>query len=59
MEEPKICRKCRFSKPHAEKKDVRVCHKNPPQIEDGIGYWPNVEHQEWCGCWEPVVRTGN
>jgi len=53
------CRTCRFSMPMEESTDVVTCRKNPPQVAidadgDARAFWPPVDGDQWCGCWEPA-----
>ena len=40
------------------------CHRYPPQVKEEImtsTFWlfPEVEKDDWCGEWRPVLASGN
>jgi hypothetical protein len=43
------CKNCKFHH-EDENNNNGSCHKKPPQcFSDGVGRWPTVEPEDWCG----------
>lgn len=62
LSEDEVCRTCRYwhcdpsHRDRVEGLGYKECHGAPPSSQGGVGAWPLVRADSWCGVWRALPK---